>query len=315
MPNFANRPARAPLLALAALLLLPAAAHAKTFEVGPDSQYKQPSQAIAAAADGDTIKIAPGQYFDCAFVKASSVTIEGTGPDGSTVLTDKPCGGKALLVISGNDVTVRNLTLQRVRVPDGNGAGIRAEGTNLTIDKVKFINNQDGILTTDNPKSTILISNSEFLRNGSCDRGCAHGIYVGHIKLLRIEHSVFAETKHAHMIKSRALRTEIIGCDIHDGPKGNSSYLIEVPNGGALVVRDSKLEKGPLAENHTTAIMIGSEGVDQPTPEITITNNVFRNDGDYQTFFVYNQTATEAMLTGNRLSGPVKALHGDGKVK
>ena len=32
--------------------------------------------------------------------------------------------------------------------------------------------------------------------------------------------------------------------------------------------------------------MIGSEGVTQPTREIVIENNTFRNDGDYPTIFV-----------------------------
>ena len=55
------------------------------------------------------------------------------------MLTDKTCQGKALLVIDGNNDAVRNLTLERARVPDGNGAGIRAEGGNLTVSGVAFI--------------------------------------------------------------------------------------------------------------------------------------------------------------------------------
>ena len=41
------------------------------------------------------------------------------------VITDKACQGKALFVTVGEGITVRNLTLTRARVPDGNGAGIR----------------------------------------------------------------------------------------------------------------------------------------------------------------------------------------------
>lgn len=289
-------------------------AQAKVLEAGAGQTYKLPSQAIAAAQDGDTVKIAAGTYYDCAIVRANNLTIEGTGPDGSAILTDKTCAGKGLLITVGHDITIRNLTLQRARVPDNNGAGIRVEGANLTIDKVKFINNQDGILTTSNPESTIIIKDSLFLRNGGCVGACAHGIYVGHIKLLRVERSVFAETKQAHHIKSRALRTEVIDSDIHDGPTGTASYLIEAPNGGTLIVRGNKLEKGPMAENHTSAIMIGSEGVDQPTPEILIENNTFRNDGSYNTFLVANRSATPAVLKGNKLSGPAKPLLGDGTV-
>jgi hypothetical protein len=315
MSRFRSMRPLSSLVLVAGLLCWGMAAQAKVLEAGAGKTYKLPSQAIAAAGNGDTVQIAPGEYFDCAIVQASKLTIEGTGPGGTAVLTDKACAGKALLIIAGNDVTVRNLTLQRARVPDNNGAGIRAEGVNLTIEKVKFVNNQNGVLAGDKAGSKIIIRDSEFLRNGGCEGACAHGIYVGHIALLHIEHTTFAETKRAHHIKSRALRTEVIGCDIHDGPTGTASYLVEAPNGGAVVVRDSTLEKGPMAENHTAAIMVGSEGVDQPTPEILVENNTFRNDGDYSTFLLVNRTATEAVVQGNKISGAAKALLGDGSVR
>jgi len=107
----------------------------------------------------------------------------------------------------------------------------------------------------------------------------------------------------------------VIGCNIADGPDGTSSYLIEAPNGGALIVRDTTLEKGPKSENHKAAIAIGAEGVTHPTPEITITNNNFRNDGNYETNLVWNLTATRAILKGNKLAGSVTPLDGDGTVQ
>src|SRR5487761_2787938 len=160
---------------LVPLFLAPVASvWAATLDVGPGKTYSSPSKAIAAAHDGDTVLIAPGTYFDCAFVHQNNLTIAGSGPNAAAVLTDKACAGKALLVIDGNDVTVRNLTLTRIRVPDGNGAGIRAEGGNLTVDHVSFINNQDGI------------------------------------KLLRIEHSVFQQASGGDHIRSSARTTELL---------------------------------------------------------------------------------------------------------
>ncbi len=90
---------------------------------------------------------------------------------------------------------------------------------------------------------------------------------------------------------------------------------MDVPNGGAVVVRNNTMEKGPKADNRSTAIMIGAEGITQPTREITITNNTFRNAGNYRTFFVINHTATDAILKGNKLSGQVEPLRGDGEVQ
>jgi len=302
-----------PLAAVAFALV--AGAQAKTIEVGPDKPYKTPSAGIAAAADGDTVRIAAGEYFDCAIVAKNNITIEGTGPDASAILTDKTCSGKGLLITSGTNITIRNLTLTRARVPDGNGAGIRGEGENLTVDGVKFINNQDGILANSTPQGTILIRNSEFIRNGICEAACAHAIYIGTAKLLRVENSKFSDTRQGHHIKSRALRTEVVDTSIIDGPTGTASYMIDIPAGGSLVATGNTMEKGPNAENQTTAIMIGEDGVSQPTREITITNNTFKNAGNYKTFFVDNMTATEATLRGNKLSGQVEALKGDGSVQ
>src|SRR4051794_28287894 len=169
---------------------------AATLEAGPGKTYEMPSAAIAAAHDGDRIVIAAGTYFDCAVLCANNLTIEGVGPE-ATVITDKACMGKALFVAQGNAITIRNLMLTRARVPDFNGAGIRAEGGDLLIEHVQFVNNQDGILSANMPGKKIVVRDSVFLRNGTCDGGggCAHGLYVGEIALLRVERTRFFETK------------------------------------------------------------------------------------------------------------------------
>lgn len=285
-------------------------AAAKTLEVGPNAPFKKPSEAIAEADNGDTVNIAPGQYFDCAIVKQSVLTIQGSGP--GVVMTDRPCQGKALLVLGGEKIVVRNLTLQRARVPDGNGAGIRYEGGNLLVDHVRFVNNQDGILGAPAPDGTVRIVDSEFLQNGGCEAACSHGVYFAHMALVHIERTKFFETKQGHHIKSRALRTEVIDCDLADGEKGNSSYLIELPNGGSLLARGNRMEKGVNTDNHAYVISIGAEGVDQPSDQILLEKNVFTNDQDRPTTFVRNITATPAELVGNVFKGQVRPFEGDG---
>jgi hypothetical protein len=299
-------------MAVVLTLFCAATAGAATLNAGAGRRYATPSAAIADAEPGDTVAIYPGQYFDCAVVTVPRVTIEGVGDPAGVVLTDKTCQGKAILVIEAPDVTVRNLTLTRARVPDQNGAGIRMEGGSLNVTGVHFINNQDGILTAPGANWVLNVSDSLFERNGTCKEYCAHAIYASTIGLLRVRNSVFLATKEAHHIKSRALRTEITGCTIEDGPTGTASYLIEVPNGGALVARRNTLEKGPRATNTSAAIVIGSEGVSQPTPEIVVDDNDFTNDLPERTIFVRNLTATEAELRGNKLHGKVEALEGDG---
>ena len=284
----------------------------RTLQVGPQLSLKKPSEAIARAENGDTILIQPGTYYDCAVVPQSNLTIAGAGP--GVVMTDTTCAGKAILVTNGRNITIRNLTLQRARVPDGNGAGIRVQGDDLTLDAVRLIDNQDGILAADAPDSTIRILNSDVERNGVCNPSCAHGIYVNHIKLLDVEHSRFLDQHIGHHVKSRAARTVLIDDVIEDGPNGTASYLVDIPNGGSVVMQGCTLEKGPHAENHSTAVVIGEEGVTQPTPELVFRDNHFTNDMPYPTLFVRNLTATPAQLVGNVFKGRITPLEGDGSV-
>ena len=285
----------------------------RTLDVGPGARFAQPSAAVAAAAPGDTIRIAPGRYSDCAVLRQDGMTIEGTGP--GVVLAGKTCAGKGILVIDAANITVRGITLQGAHVPDRNGAGIRAEGGSVTVEAVRFLDNENGILTGDNPAATIRISDSDFIGNGSCEAGCAHGIYAGAVGLLRVERSRFLGTRSGHHIKSRAFRTEVTGCDIADGPDGTSSYLIEIPNGGALLVDANRLEKGPHSGNAANAIMIGAEGVKRPAGTVLIRGNRFVNDEGRPTVFVHNLSETPAVLEGNVLVGPVQALVGPGTVR
>jgi hypothetical protein len=304
-------------LALSSFLLLglfAAAASARTLQVGAGKEFQLPSEAVKAAHDGDHVAIYPGEYFDCAIVPQNGLVIEGVGNAEQIVITDKACQGKALLVLSGTNITVRNLTLTRARVPDQNGAGIRQEGRDLTIERVRFVNNQDGILSGVHGGTTI-IRDSLFDRNGSCERACAHGIYMGQVDLLRVERTRFIGTRRAHHIKSLARRTEVIDCDIEDGPEGTASYEIDIPFGGDLLVRNTRIVKGPRAENHMYAISIAEDGQNQPTREIRIENSSFRNEGNWETVFLYNVTAAEAVISHVKFEGSVVPLRGDGRVE
>ena len=292
-------------------------AGAATLSVGPGQAYALPSRAIAAARDGDTVAIAPGTYHDCAIVRRNRLTIEGTGP--GVVLAGRSCAGKGILIIDANDVTVKDLTLQGAVVPDGNGSGIRAEGGGtLTVEGVRFVDNQDGILAAANPRAVLRVLGSRFVGNGSCANagGCAHAIYAGPIGTLDVERSRFRDTREGHSIKSRAARTIVKDCTIADGPDGTSSYQIDVPNGGDVLIEGNRLEKGPKSQNRRNAIMIGEEGVTQPTKSLVVKDNTLVDDTGWPTVFVHNETATPAVLAGNVFKGgTVVPLVGPGTVR
>ncbi len=305
---------RSLLMALGMLLLLGTLpADARVLEVGPGRAFAQPSEAAAAAQDGDTIRIAAATYRDCAVWRHNRLVIEGEDA-ARTVVTERTCQDKGIFIITGDGATVRNLTISGAHVPDANGAGIRAEGVGLTVEGVRFLDNENGILAAGRPEGRIVVRDSTFIGNGSCEKACGHGIYAGQVGLLRVERSRFLDTRRGHHIKSRALRTEILDCDIADGPEGTASFLIDIPNGGAVLIRGNRLAKGPRSENRSTAISIGAEGVNRATPEIRIENNGFTLDGRYPTIFVTNHTATPARLSGNRIAGTVRPLRGDGSV-
>ncbi len=299
--------------ALLAAAVLPPPGRARTLQVGPGLPLALPSQAAAVAADGDRIEIAPGTYADCAVWRANRLTIAGAGP--GVVIRDKICQGKALFVTAGNDITVQGIIFAHAQVAEGNGAGIRAEGVNLTVKASRFLDSQNGILAGGGVHSVLQVSDSVFTRDGACIGACAHGIYASQVGLLRVERSVFSDTRTGHHIKSRALRTELVGNRITDGPDGSSSYLVDVPNGGDLMMQDNLLEKGPHSSNRRAAVVIGAEGVTHPTGELRIVGNHFISDVPGGTIFVSNLTQTAATLQGNGLQGAAVPLEGPGIVQ
>jgi len=299
-------------VAIAVSTFLSSSGSARTLQVGPERELKAPSDAAVLANDGDTILIDPGNYIDCAIWRANHLTIEG---EGNVTVRDRVCQDKAIFVITGSDVTIRNIEFAHARSTSKNGAGIRGEGADLTVEDSHFVDNEDGILTGQNPQSRIIIRDSFFTENGKCESDCAHGIYIGRIALLEVSHSTFFQQYAGHHIKSRALRTEITGNTIRDGAAGTASYEVDIPDGGSLVLRDNVIEKGAHAGNEFAAVTIGEESNVNPTSELTIDHNTFDNDNSATTTFVRNRTATTAELSGNVIHGRAVAFSGLGHLQ
>lgn len=305
------------LLAVATLMVITATAPGwadlphRTLLVGPQRLYKKPSEAAAIVHDGDVVKIDPGTYVDCAIWRANGLVIEG---EGNVVIRDQICQEKGIFVTVGANITIRGIEFAHARSTDKNGAGIRGEGANLTVQNSRFTDNENGILTGANANSRVIIQSSVFTLNGKCDPTCAHGIYIGTVGLLQVTNSTFLQQYSAHHVKSRALRTEISGTTIKDGTSGTASFSVDIPDGGSLVLRGNTLEKGPKSENFTAAVSIGEESNRNPTGELTIERNVFVNDNPNPTTFIRNMTKTPARLVGNVLTGKATPLSGPGTV-
>jgi hypothetical protein len=297
----------------AMLCALPACSPAlgRELPVGPTRVLKVPSQAATVAAQGDIVRIDPGTYADCAVWTASHLVIEAAGP--GVLIAGKTCADKGIFITLGDNITIRGITFADASVVWHNGAGIRAFGDNLTVEHSRFLNNENGILAGGSPNSVLRITGSEFIGNGACIEACAHGVYAGAaIYLLDIEHCVFLDTKIAHHIKSRALNTVVRDSRIEDGPDGTASYLIDVPDGGNVLIQGDVMEKGARSENPLAAISLGAESSKNPTDVLIVRDNVFHSDVPARTAFIRDSTHAAVDLAGNTVSGDVEIVrHGE----
>ena len=159
------------------LLLAAQPAAAAVLMAGTGQPHPTLAAAVRAAKDGDTIRIVAGTYYECAVLTQRDLVIEGAGVD--TVLTDRTCEDKAMLVARGDGLTVRDLVLARARVGDRNGAGIRLEGQGLVLDRVRFENDEVGVLAGAGGPGTIVVRDCTFehggRRRGAADRGADGG--------------------------------------------------------------------------------------------------------------------------------------------
>ena len=294
------------LLTLSTFLLFVPAASASTLAVGPGKQFATPCAAIAAASAGDVIQIdSSGNYTgDVCQWNTNNLTLVGVGSGRAVInAAGKSSQGKAIWVISGKDTTVENIEFTGATVPDLNGAGIRQEGSNLTVRNCYFHDNQEGILT-DGGNSTILIEFSEFSHNGAGD-GFSHNLYIGNITkfIFRFNYSHGAVI--GHLLKSRAAENDIYYNRFSDESTGTASYEVDLPNGGLSFIIGNLIEKGPLAQN-SALVSYQEEGsaAGNPDHELFVVNNTMVNDLGHGTFVVVDGSVTvPAIIKDNIFQG------------
>ena len=266
-----------PLVGALVLACGPAGGAADTLEVGPGKKYAKPSQAIAAAKDGDLIEIdAAGKYVDdSAKIRKNKLTIRGVGK-GRAVLrcTKNIPNGKGIFVTSGKNLVIENIEFVGARVRDRNGAGIRADGKNLTVRRCKFHDCQDAIL---GGAGVVLIEHCEFSHNGKSQHPVTHNLYMSRrVDTLFYQFNYSHFTDVGHLLKSRAKENHILYNRLTD-EDGTGSYVINLPNGGRTFIIGNVLQKGRKGAN-TTIIAYGEEGKVWPGSELYIVNNTMINE-------------------------------------
>ncbi|MBN8891737.1 MAG: hypothetical protein BGP12_22590 [Rhodospirillales bacterium 70-18] len=275
--------------------------------VGVGQAYTSLGAAVAASSSFDTINVLAGDYHDDFTTITHALTINGIGGLAHFIADSAPPNGKAIMTV-GADLTIDHLEFSGAAVSSGNGAGIRYQGGQLTINNSWFHNNQEGLLAGAVAGGTISIDHSEFDHNGTGD-GLTHNLYVSNIATLTVTNSYFHDVSAGHEIKSRAQATILTGNRIQDGPNLSASYSVDLPDGGAATITGNVIEKGVLAQN-TTFIHIGGEAnPSYPNTALTLSGNTVINDLASGTpLLVRNATVVGGSpvtvgITGNTLYG------------
>ncbi len=282
-------------------------ADATTLTVGPGQQFATIAGAVAASADGDTIRVQAGTYVNDFAEITTKIALVTNGGRVTLKASGKIPNRKAIL-ITDTDVSITGFTFIGARISraDGqNGAGIRYQGGNLTVAQCYFHNNQDGLLSDADASGSITITDSEFAHNGDAagpGSGFTHNLYVGAIGTLDIEDSYFHDAIVGHEIKSRALMTVINNTRVVDGPTGSGSYSIDLPNGGQASITNSLIEKGPDSANGVI-VTFGEEGAIAGS-SLAVQDTLIENDlTAHAPLGVSNASTATAVLGGTRIYG------------
>lgn len=272
------------LLASALLLASLASAQAATRIVGPPGQGPGFAQVLREAQDGDLIDVLPGDYRgDVAVIHQRRLTVRGrSGPGGQRPVfhaAGQSAEGKAIWVIRQGEVLIENIEFRGARVADRNGAGLRFEKGRLTVRRCGFFDNENGILTANFGDAELVIEDSVFAQAPRVKDALHHLLYVGRIGKLSITGSRFHDGYHAHLIKSRAHESHIAYNLIVDGPTGEASYEIDLPNGGLARVIGNVIHQGAKTTN-PVLVSYGSEGRAEAGGALLMAHNTLVSDAN-----------------------------------
>jgi hypothetical protein len=268
-------------MAAAVALATAQGAWGATLLMGPTGTYATLAQAVSAAQPGDTINIQAATYNDQVAVINKPLTLVGINGTPVFLGTTALSNSKGFIVADAS-LTVNNLQFQNAFTPQGNnGAGIRYEAGDLTVLNSRFINNQDGILATPltSGTGTLTVQNSTFTGNGVASgsgSGFAHAIYANNLAAVTVTGSTFEGTQVGHDIKSRAISTTITGNYLDDGVTGTTSYAIDLPNGGDVVITGNTIVQGMNSQN-PIMIAYGAEGLTHALNRGLFTQNTLTN--------------------------------------
>lgn len=237
--------------------------------------FSRLQDAVDAIGDGQgTITIASGYHRDCAVQTAGRIAFVAAEP-GQAIFDGVTCEGKAALVLRGAGAKVDGIVFQSMRVPDGNGAGIRLEKSDLDIVNAMFRNSEEGLLSADDPEATLTIDRSTFSRLGRCDRGlsCAHSVYTGIYGRVIVTRTRFEKGSGGHYFKSRGIAIDIRDNSFDDTQGTGTNYMIDLPSGSVGQIAGNMFVQGRDKENYSALIAVAAEERKNPSRGLVIQGN------------------------------------------
>lgn len=291
------------------------AAQPGVLRVGANRELRRPSEAARIARDGDVVEIDAGVYEgDAAVWRQNRLTLRGVGGRAHVRADGAQAEGKGIWVVKGNGVTIEAMEFSGAKVPDRNGAAIRLEGAGLTVRNCYIHDNENGILTSANPASDVVVEHSELARNGAGD-GYTHNLYIGAVRSFTLRSSYVHHALIGHNVKSRAARNDIVYNRIMDERDGRSSYAIDLPNGGLSFVIGNLIQHGSEAEN-STVVSYGAEGFKHPLNEFYFVNNTVVSDRPAGGRFLFVGAGAGAVrILNNVFSGRGEVSSGSGEAR
>lgn len=296
-----------------ALLLLSAIsihASATTWLVGPTQTYTTPSDVSTLVQNGDTVLIDAGLYeSDVAKWTADDLVIKGVGGMAQLFSNGLVHSGKGIWLIQGDNTLVENIEFAEAACVDQNGAGIRQEGTDLTVRNCYFHDNENGILCGVDANSDILIEHSVFFNNGYGD-GYSHNLYIGHINSLTFQYNYSHHADIGHELKSRAENNYILYNRFGEEATGTASRSIDLPNGGLAIIVGNVIEQGPNSDN-SNIIGYGMEGTSNTSDTaMYVINNTLVNNKTTGSFIQVPNGTAYCSIKNNIFAGPGTVLSG-----
>jgi hypothetical protein len=260
-------------------------------------EFNSLADAAAGYKPGDTVNIKKSLDNQSGAFVTGSVTIvcdPGVKLTWSAGTNLRPAWGKGFIVAEGttDSLTVRGCEMSGMVLaggPGGNAAGIRVSAPvkELIVDGVYIHHSNNGIL---GGAAHTVIKNSKFEYNGVFTGGTAnvHNIYLSaEVDLAEVSDSYFGSVTPANHFKSRAKSTLINHSVFESKSDVPGSYLIDLPNGGLVVVKNSVLVKAPN-QPQRFAMSYGVEGIlaDGRTNTFEFANNIIVSDMPNSTAFL-----------------------------